>query len=150
MDALRNTLILVIFVAASAGVYAAYRYSEAYRTFEHPFEYRAHYAPSVCDMQSAGFKSSLSARLYTAHGSIRQDFSNLNNGKRLTGHIITTSDGVTYLWYEGYSKGVRSTLDKVILDDPNIVLSAYHCGPWWIPDLAYFDIPDDVEFGESF
>lgn len=96
--------------------------------------------------------------VYVASGKMRGDFTNSDQGKTTTSHMIVM-DKTSYVWTEGESNGLKMTFDEsqqatasssegseqpqeaANLEKPQ----DYKCESW-VADSSMFELPSGVEF----
>jgi hypothetical protein len=137
---IKNAGVLALLAIIAIALHVGYRYWDASHGDSQAY---------VCALVEGGFKASLTDKIYGDGGYQRENFVNTSRGQEQFGHIITMPDGTSYLWYDGYSKGIRGTLDQIYSVHANAVFIKGSCEPWWFPDKSYFQLPENVEFGDS-
>lgn len=113
-------------------------------------------AAQSCTYSDVSGAVSSQGTVYIGQGKMRLDYSTLENGQNITGHMI--ADGqYYYTWMDGSSSGFKfaPTANQQVSPQPNQNSQSidtnkkidYNCAPW-SPDSSLFVLPSKVQFND--
>ncbi len=108
--------------------------------------------PQSCTFTSEK-QASTSGTVYVSAGKMRGDFTTINQGQSMTGHLIIDS-GYSYIWSDLLTRGMKVTLTEgqssasAGTDNQGMDVNqpvSYTCKPW-TPDESKFTLPSNITF----
>ena|SRR3989344_2487031 len=145
------TAVLLVFIAATAIAYVAYRYSESTTAVIENYFAGKPAPATVCVLNAAAFDGALENIVSYLDGpNFRGDWRHYQRGRSVDVHTVSTDTGATYrTWSVEAESAVILTRQDLQNDRTHIALftaGEAQCRPWWFPNGGIFKIPDYLEF----
>jgi len=109
-------------------------------------------SPQKCTFADTSGTNSSEGTVYIGNGKMRQDFSTVDNGQTINGHMIADEQNF-YTWTDGSNVGFKMAItasQQTNQNSQSVDVNKkfdFKCGTW-SPDSSLFILPSDVQFND--